>query len=300
MNYNILKEKEPIIILGHNNADYDSIASAYLLQILLNHLNIKNEIVIPDGIIPDTFDIKKYPFNYKTHLNKTDNVLLVDHNSTQYTCNVVGCIDHHSKAESITDTTIEKPQTSCAKIIFDELLLHNIDINKNIYFLTVQSLYYDSLSFNSKKAIEADKKWSNEICALYNFNTKKLYNDGLMLTNLSNINQETVLNEYKMFNINGNNVGTSCAKVKTTPDETMLENIFNEVRYAKDINKADYWMYYLSCIEEEKTIVFLFDNDKIIRTEFDGLKSRSSDLKPLLEQQLPQKIQHINTDEKYR
>lgn len=300
MNYNILKNNEPIIILGHDNADYDSIASVYLLQKLLNHLNIKNEIVIPDGIIPSTFDINKYPFSYRTQINETDNVFLVDHNSTQHNCNVIGYIDHHSKTELITDTIIEKPQTSCAKIIFDELALRNLDISKDIYFLTIQSLYFDSLSFNSKKAIEEDKIWASDICDKYNFNKEKLYNEGLMLTDISVINQQTALNECKMFNINGNSVGTSCAKLKTIPNDNIIEDILNEVQYAKNINCADYWMYYLSCIEDNKTIVFLLNEDTIVKSKFNGLKSRSKDLKQMLEQQIPEKTQNISTNEKNR
>ena len=65
LNYIYLKEKEPIIITGHKNADIDSLASCYLLKKLFDYKDIKSEILIQDCIIDPLYDFKNIILNLK-------------------------------------------------------------------------------------------------------------------------------------------------------------------------------------------------------------------------------------------
>lgn len=292
-----LKKSQPIQLLGHDNADFDSISSMYLMQKLLDFSNIESIIVIPDGKIPKEFDFNKYNFEYTTTLSEVLPTFLVDHDKSLHKCNVIGCIDHHARELTQNGLFYNKPQTSCAKIIFDYILQLQID-DKNLTELTVKSLYLDSLSFLSKKAIQKDKDWADEMCKKYNLDKITLYNEGLMLTDISNIDQDTISNEFKEFNINNNKVGTSCAKLKKEPSQEIIDKMLSEVNFKQNIKHYDYWMYYLTCIEDNKTIVFLSNKDTTARIDFDGLKSRGKDLKPILENKIPKKeIENIiNTE----
>ena len=51
-----LKQYESIQILGHDNVDFDSIASCYTMQQLLAENGISSVIVVPDDKIPETFN----------------------------------------------------------------------------------------------------------------------------------------------------------------------------------------------------------------------------------------------------
>lgn len=298
MNYEKLKQYEPITILGHDNADNDSITSVYLMKKIFDFLNIESRIVIPDGKIPETFDYERYKFEYDTTLLDGQNLFLVDHDETLHNGNVVGYIDHHAKTLYETETKLNKPQSSCGKIIFDQMIDLGIKPDKDIYYLAVRSLYLDCVSFKSKKSIESDKIWANEICEQYKFDKNKLYTEGLMLTDISKITEKTILTDLKVFNINGNSVSTSCLKTADVPSAEKIQEIIDELKYQQNISGSDYWMLSIGAIEDNKTVVLLSDGENVIRTDFDGIKSRGKDLKPLLDKKIPQKNQIQSIDEK--
>lgn len=286
MNYEKLKKYEPIMLLGHDNADNDSITSVYFMKKLFDFLNIKSDIVILDNEIPSTFNYEKYPFKYNTKIFPTSNVLLVDHTKTQHQCNIIGYIDHHTLSFKETETTLKKPQSSCAKIILDEMIRCGMNLDKDIYYLAVKSLYLDTLSFKSKKSIEEDKIWAEENCDKYNFDKTALYNEGLMLADISNINQNTVLNDLKILNVNNNLIGTSCINLKHIPNNDIIDKLSQEIQYNQNLTKSDYWICFMKCIEDNKTIVLLSNKDTIIRKDFNGLKSRGIELKTLLKNKI--------------
>lgn len=282
MDYKYLKENEPIIIKGHDNADVDALCSCYVLQKLLDFKGIKSNILISDGIIDPLYDFEKYKFNYITEINSDNKLFLVDH---YYKAdNVIACIDHHPSDIVNSENFIYKPQSSCAKIILDEMIKENMPLSEDIVYLTVYSLYMDTLSFKSKKATLEDKDWAEKQILKYGFDKDALYEAGLVLNDISVINKEAVTYGFKEYNINNNTVGTSYLILKTKPEQEVINNILQELQ---NNNSYDYWMHFINCVEEDKTYVYLLHNGEYIEQAFEGNLSRGKNLIPMLHEKLP-------------
>lgn len=279
LNYIYLKEKEPIIITGHKNADIDSLASCYLLKKLFDYKDIKSEILIQDCIIDPLYDFKKYNFKFKTVLNKNDNLFLVDH-TFKYNNEIVGCIDHHPSDFDLDINYIYKEQTSCAKIIADQMILEGMSLSKDDIYLIVYSQYMDSLSFKSTKALESDKMWCKIQIEKYGFDENELYKMGLCLNDISNINLETISYGFKQYNICGLNVASSYIVQTTNPVEKELE-LAIELR--KNLKTFDYWLFIINCVEENKTVTYLISKNMVEIDEFNSILSRGKNLIPMLE-----------------
>lgn len=287
MNYKLLKENEPIIIKGHDNADVDSLASCYLLQKLLAYKGIKSKVLISDSIIDPLYDIKNYPLETIDSISQENKLFLVDHYYKAE--NVIACIDHHPSDIVNNENFLYKPQSACAKMIYDEMIKENVPIDKHIVYLTVYSLYMDTLSFKSKKAIKEDIIWAKEQVEKYNFDEKKLYDAGLMLNDISIIDKKTVTYGFKNYIINNNTVGTSYLILKYKPEAKKMNAIIEEI---KKCNTYDYWMHFINCVDEDRTYVYLIIENKYIEKVFDGMLSRGKNLIPMLHDKLPQKLKN--------
>lgn len=291
MDYKKLKEYEPIQIIGHDNADNDSITSAYFLQKLLKYKDIESIIIIPDEKIPEEFDIKKHDIKYNTVISDKNPLFLVDHKETKYEGNVIGYIDHHENIVYIDGNNIIKPKSSCAKIIFDEMLEEGIELGEDDYYLVIKSMYLDTMSFSSQKASAEDKVWSDFYCEKYQFDRNKLYEEGLGLLNTNDIISEDLKREYKEFLVNGNIIASSGIRLKQIPNEDEVESMINNLKYIKDLNKKDFWLYYIICFDDKKTLSFLLSNDDVKKMYFDDIKSRGKDLIPEIIKLIPEKLE---------
>ena len=49
---------------------------------------------------------------------------------------IIACIDHHPSNIVTSENFIYKPQSSCAKIIYDEMINEKMPIDKDIVYLT--------------------------------------------------------------------------------------------------------------------------------------------------------------------
>ncbi len=139
---NLLKQYEPLYIIGHKKPDVDTVVSSYLLSNILNFLGIKsyycilsndyeidkyNKRIIDDylefnPVIIDIKDLGKYNF------------VLVDHNdpiqSVGSNANIVFGIDHHKDSKQLSS------------IILSDLCCNSLHI---------YNYFKDIYSFNSKE-----------------------------------------------------------------------------------------------------------------------------------------------------
>lgn len=282
LNYELLKTKGVITILGHKNTDVDSMASCYLLKKLFDFNGIDSEILIQNGILDPLYDFTTYKFDYKTTINPSDVLFLVDHLDL-YENEVVGCIDHHPSNLTLENNYVYKQQTSCAKIIADEMLSCGMNLSVEDIYLIVYSQYMDSLSFKSSKALEEDKKWCKIQIDKYGFDEKILYESGLCLNDISTINYSSISYGLKEYNINGYNVAASYITQKTEPVEKSDE-IIQEI--SKNLKDYDYWLFIINCVEEDCTVTYLVSKNLVEIDKYKSILSRGKTLIPMLEKRL--------------
>lgn len=282
LNYDLLKNKGVITILGHKNTDVDSMTSCYLMEKLLNFHGIETEILMQDGILDPLYDFKSYPFKYKTKLSSKDILFLVDHLDL-YENEIVGCVDHHPSNLTLDSNYIYKQQTSCAKIIADEMISCGMELTKEDIYLIVYSQYMDSLSFKSSKALKEDKIWCKEQIDKYGFNEDFLYESGLCLNDISVINYDAISYGLKEYKIGPYNVAASYITQKTEPIEKSDEFISEIV---KNLGKYDYWFFIINCIEEDTTVTYLINKNLVEIDKYRSILSRGKTLIPMLEKRL--------------
>ena len=171
INIESLKYKGLIKIVGHPNVDFDCMVSGYLLKYIFTQLGIVSKFVLQDMNVDPFFEkvAHEIKFDYELcfNLKEEDTLFLVDH-TANYKQRVVGCFDHHPELIKIDINYINKPKTSCAKLIYDWAQEIGIIIPKELTILTVYACYVDSLSFKSTKAVQEDKIWCIEKIKEYN------------------------------------------------------------------------------------------------------------------------------------
>lgn len=225
---NNLKENDPIIIVGHNNTDVDSIISCINLNNILTFLNIKSKIVITDKIISeDTVEALEYagynPYELQGEVVDSDKVFLVDHYQNTTNGQAMWCIDHHPNSMTKNyELYVNKRASATAKILYDIMEEINYPITKQDVFNTIVAIMLDTCSMKSAKCSEEEKIWVMTKIKEYNLDYDKLYELGLCLTNFNKPISEIVYNGIKYYNYSGIEVGTS-----------YIQNY----SYPKDINK---------------------------------------------------------------
>ena len=122
INIESLKHKGLIKIIGHPNADFDCMVSGYLLKHIFTQLGIVSKFVLPDMNVDPFFEKvaheMKFEYELCFNLRKEDTLFLVDH-TANYEQKVIGCFDHHPELVKINMNYINKPKTSCAKLIYE-------------------------------------------------------------------------------------------------------------------------------------------------------------------------------------
>jgi nanoRNase/pAp phosphatase (c-di-AMP/oligoRNAs hydrolase) len=135
-----LKTYKSIKIIGHPHADFDSMASGYLLEHIFVNLGINAEFVLQDGKA-DCFFKQKWIGRHKIwHRREEDVLFLVDH-TAEYDLPVVGCFDHHPELIHIDQNYVNEPKTSCAKVIFDWAESVGFEVPRSLTTLVVYACY---------------------------------------------------------------------------------------------------------------------------------------------------------------
>lgn len=134
----ILKQKNNIEILTHHYPDGDTLGSAYGLCLGLQQLG-KNAKVILSGKVAEKFGFLKN--GIKVQDFEQEFVISVDVaapsllgvNEENYLSKINLCIDHHgSNNLGVKDSYIDANAGATAEIIYDLLLLMNVEITKEI------------------------------------------------------------------------------------------------------------------------------------------------------------------------
>lgn len=211
---NNLKKLDEIFVIGHNNMDFDSYFSSYILSEILKYFNVNAKFtILDDYIICD--DDKEIISDYKKESpvvltrkeidNKT--FILVDHNDIEQSlkkenCNIIFAIDHHIDCKKVKE---------CYSVEYASTLLYIYDMFKNIYKFTKEekelialSVMADSEYLTSTRFKDSDKELYNELSV--NINEKEMQNKYFKTTDFSLDINYNIKNNYKIYNIENINV----------------------------------------------------------------------------------------------
>ena len=281
-----------IIILGHENPDVDSIVSGYLLEKILKNKGYDARFIIPDNEIQqESLDICRKngldPIMFQKNINLNDKnikYILVDHNERNVSGEIVCIIDHHPTNKTIKmDNYYNKQISSTACYIcnmFEDLLEEN-DLK-----LAIVATMVDTASFHSTKSREEDKKWVMDLCEKYGFDYKELYNQGLCLTKLDDI-EKASLNGLKKYNFNNLLVHSSYIQIEDLKlYKYKINSILNVLKEYIINEKITTFVFIVHDMKSFKTMYYLITNKGIEKRYYDSYTARGTTIIPEIEQKL--------------
>ena len=279
-----------IIILGHENPDVDSIVSGYLLEKIMIKLGYNASFLIPDRAIEkETIDIlNKYNFDVRKYMkdinleDKDNKYVLVDHNDRKLNGNIVCIIDHHPSSKDIKlDNYYNKKisSTACFICMGNEYLLDKYDLK-----LAILATFIDTASFHTTKSRTIDKEWVLKICKQYNFDYNELYNDGLLLTNLDDLEKSSLngLKKYSFYNLK---VESSYIQIHYI-DREKINSILNILKKYVYVKKLDAFVFIVHNMGYFKSKYYLITRDNVISKAYDKYTSRGNVIIPEVEKLL--------------
>lgn len=280
INIESLKHKGLIKIVGHPNADFDCMVSGYLLKYIFAQLGIVSKFVLPDMNVDPFFEKvaheMKFEYELCFNLRKEDTLFLVDHTSN-YEQKVIGCFDHHPELVKIDMNYINKPKTSCAKLIYEWAEEIGITIPKDLTILTIYACYMDSLSFRSTKALKEDKIWCLEKIKEYSLDEKAIEKWGFGLTPRHQSYMDFLKTGTKTYYLEDKQVKASYVVVDS--DEDCLEML--RYVFAEELNDTVIaWCFIANNVVKEHNRILLVTKDFSLIQTTKKLYSRGLDIIP--------------------
>lgn len=281
-----LLDNKTIKILGHKNADFDSMTSGIILDYILKKLGYNSEYIIEDGLVDPYFMQIIQKQNIDVHVgskvSKDDVLFLVDH-TANYENEVVGCFDHHPPVVNIKNNFVCLTQTSCAKILCDFADELGIELPNDYKMLAVYACYLDSLSFKSTKAVPSDLDWCRKIMKELGMDEEKTTNFGYCLTDLSQSYEDFIYTGLKTYPLNDSGVlKSSYAIIKDDSDIDLYKIIYLLSKDVKEDVKA--WLFLIHNVAHDTTITMLIQHKraKIVRS-YDLLSRGKTVIPPTLD-----------------
>ena len=281
-----------IIILGHENPDVDSIVSGYLLEKILLKKGYNVEFVIPDeNIEEETLSIclrnnlnpkqfmKEMDFN-----DKTNKYILVDHNERNVLGEIICIIDHHPTSKEINMKHYYNKKISSTAILIskdNENLLNEYDLK-----LAILATLVDTASFHSTKGKEEDQLWVKNICEKYNIDYNKLYKEGLYLTQLEDINKESV-HGLKKYNFDNKIIESSYIQIENPQlEKNLIDQIINFLRKRVVAKKLDGFVFIVFDMTKFETDYYFITETEVSSNHLEKYVSRGNDIMPTIEHKI--------------
>ena len=279
---------EKYIILGHENPDIDSIISGVIYENYLRRKGHRVEFIIPDQALDeDTINLcLKYSLNPKLYqreltYNKETKFILLDHYKRENIGEVVQIIDHHPTTEQPNvKNYINKSSSSTTCLLVRG---NESDYTEREIELACLAAMVDTASFNSTKSTLGDRLWVISMCNKYGFDINELYEDGLCLTNINNI-EKASFNGLKKYNYNGYNIESSYIQIKNITEQKekiieMIETIKN-YKTEKDLEK---FIFIVHDMEAFKTTTYEIGETDVTTKNYPQYTSRGNTIMPEIE-----------------
>ena len=273
------------VILGHKNPDVDSIVSGYLLEKLLRFNGYDVSFVIPDNkISEETYKIlSKFSLNPNKFMRKLDssdnNFILVDH-SERDVKRIVGIIDHHPNIVGNNDVNYylntKSSSTACLITKFN----CNNNFTKYDYELMVLATMIDTASFHSTKSVISDLDYIKDICSKYDIDYDILYNEGLCLSDISDLDKAK-LNGLKEYFCDGIKLESSFLHVDSF--DKRKDNILEIIELLKEycnIKNIEHFIFVVHDMNLFKTRVYDINKNNVYMEEYSKYSSRGDKIIP--------------------
>lgn len=278
------------IILGHENPDYDSIASGYLLEKLMKKLGYDVEFIIPDEEISD----ENLMLSEQTNLNPKEKqkplienakYILVDHHERDVPGEIVAIIDHHPTDKDIKCKYYQNTKSSSTACLIAREYEEFFD--KNDLLTAVFSAMVDTAAFHSPTKInESDIPWAKQICQKYNFNYQELLTLSMCPSDISNLKQAS-LNGQKNHYIHGHKITSSFLHLPH-PEEHQ-EEIETMLDYIKDYlneTESEMFLFIIHDITNFKSRLYQVTPNAVQIKDYEEYASRGSKIIPELTEEL--------------
>ena len=291
---NILKIKEKVTILGHDNVDVDAFISGILLSNLLNFLKIENEFLILEEVKEDEtyqivkemfgIDMKKY---YSEHEDKSRKLFLEDHYSTVHAGEVIACLDHHlTEDERVNNYPFYCSKISCSTsyMVYELMIEAGYKISKEEAKMILISMMIDTVSFRSGKTVESEVFEAKKLVKQYNLNFDELEKYCLCLTPIDTFSVEQIINNgYKYYNYYGKKVKSSYIQVCGNPEKSkIIDWIYNILGRLKS-EKLDMWVFIVFECKNNITYEYRVTEKGVEKILTEGILSRGTNIMPKIE-----------------
>lgn len=265
-----------IKIIGHRHADFDSMASGYLLEHIFLNLGINAHFVLQDDE-EDIFFKEKFIGRKRVWHKRSDDVLfLVDHTAS-YDLPVVGCFDHHPEMVHIEQNYINEPKTSCAKVIYDWATSIGFEVPRSFETLVVYACYMDSLSFKSTKARAEDLQWCKTIIEKYDMDENEIINFGYGLTPKTSNYVDYIKTGLKAYPFEDKVIKSSYIVVDN--DENDMDSVANILQAELDDDVVT-WCFIVQDVFNDCTKILLVTKEYYLIQTVDKLLSRGQNIIP--------------------
>lgn len=279
------------VIVGHENPDFDSVISGYLLEQLLKRKGYFVQFIIPDKEIDIDTKVLCQKYGIDVTLYQKDWILdadyiLVDHHERKVPGNIVAVIDHHP-----TSKNIDCPYLINQHICSTAMLIYELSPNSFLEEekkLVVLANLVDTVVFHlPDKYRKVDIKLTKELCQQLNVDYKLLEQDGMMTTSLNDLSK-SYCNGLKRYQFGNYFVMSSYIQVeKVTKEQKDILISFCKKRFIEE--NLDLYVFLIMTFLDHKTTVYYIDKDDMKMESYSYFVSRGSVIMPKVESYFLQK-----------
>ena len=282
---------EKFIILGHENPDYDSIVSGYLLEKLMKQRGYNAEFIIPDETIAEenitlcnVTDLDPTIFQKPLPEDPTIKYILVDHHERDVPGEIVVIIDHHPTDKDISCNYYQNEpacSTSCLIAKDRERRLTLDDLKA-----TCLSAMVDTAAFHSTKTTIRDYAWVKYLCEKHHFNYNELSTISMCPTDISD-KEKTCLNGLKNYDIHNHKVASSYIHIQNSKDkQEEINEMISHIQTSFVEEEYHLFAFIVHDITNFKTTLYKIKKDSTETVEYDEYTSRGTQIIPDITEEL--------------
>lgn len=168
-----IKKAESIVILTHENPDGDAIGSTFAMQMILEKMGKKADVIIPElprvyEFLPKAGEIKKEgnkePYDLAIALDAATIKMLNGWSNYFETAKVKVVIDHHSTNTMYGDDNYVNPDApACAQILIQIMEYFGVEIDKEIGTCILTGIITDTGGFQYQSTTPETFEFASEL-----------------------------------------------------------------------------------------------------------------------------------------
>ena len=264
-------------IVGHQNPDTDSFASAYVYATYLNDMHESESYALPIALWKPNAETK-FVFesvgisapSVQSELPEWAEIVLVDHNEASQSIEnreryvIDSVIDHHKVADFVTAGPVQMrfEKVWCTCTILAEMFLEQIYVpNVTLSRLMISAIISDTLYFRSPTTTQRDRDAVARLNEIAQIDDLEMYSNEMFdaKSDLGDIDpKEIVTMDYKTFDFGGEKMGIWVMET-TSPQYAFdrKEDIIDAIHDVKDEQWLKQLLFCVVDILNEHTTAFV-------------------------------------------